>query len=50
MEHPNDFHKLLRQILSQEPRSLMCKEDIEQAVFEMDVFELVGDRHVVWMN
>ena len=47
MELPNDFHKILRQILSQEPKPLLSKEEIHFDRLSMKVMELVGD-YVVW--
>lgn len=50
MEHPKNFHKLLRQILSQEPKPLMSKEEIHFERLSMKVMQLVGDQWVVWLN
>jgi len=48
MEHPNEFQKLLRQIMSQECKPLFSKEIIDQSIREMEVFELVGDRWLIF--
>ena len=50
MEHPNDFHNILWQIMSQEPKPLLSEEDIELSIREMGVMELVGEKYVVWLN
>ena len=50
MEHPNDFHKILRQIMSQDPEPLMSEEEIHFDMLSMEVMELVGDSWVVWLN
>ena len=46
----NEFQKLLRQIMSQEPKLKLSEKDFVQLIQEMKVFELVGDIHVVWLN
>ena len=48
--HPNDFHKILRQVMSQEPKPTLSEEEIHFDVLAMDVIELVGGKYVVWMN
>ena len=51
MEHPDEFHKILQQIMSQECKPLMSEE--EEIHFEelaMEVMELVGGKYVVWLN
>jgi hypothetical protein len=50
MEHPNDFHKILRQITSQEPKPVLSEEEIHFDVLAMEVIELVGNKYVVWLN
>ena len=50
MEHPDEFIKLLRQIMSQIPLPKIEPEIIEQAVREFEVLQLVNDSFVVWMN
>ena len=50
MEHPNEFHKILQQIMSQEPQPLMSEEEIHFDQLAMEVMELVGDSYVVWLN
>ncbi len=50
MEHPNEFKKILRQILSQECKPLKSKEEIHFDHLAMEVMELVGDQWVVWVN
>ena len=46
----NEFKKVLRQIMDREPKPVFSKEEIDLSIREMDVFELVGDRYVVWLN
>ena len=50
MEHPNDFIELLRQVMSQECNPILSEEEIDLSIREMEAFELVGDRYVVWLN
>ena len=50
MEHPDEFIKILRQIMSQECKPLLSKEEIEQSIREIEAMELVGDSYVVWLN
>ncbi len=50
MEHPNDFHKILWQIMSQEPKPILSEEEIHFEELAMGVMELVGEKYVVWLN
>ena len=50
MEHPNEFQKILRQVMSQEPKPLLSEEEIHFDVLAMKVMELVGEKYVVWLN
>ncbi len=50
MKHPDEFRKLLQQIMSQECKPLMSKEEIHFDVLSMEVIELVGGRWIVWLN
>ncbi len=50
MEPSTEFSELLRQILSRACNPILSKEEIKQPIREMEVFELVGDRYVVWLN
>ena len=50
MEHPNEFHKILRQVMSQEPKPILSEEEIHFEVLSMDVMELVREKYVVWLN
>jgi hypothetical protein len=40
--HPDEFQKLLRQIMSQEPKPLLSEENIHFDILSMKVLELVG--------
>ena len=44
MEHPDEFIKLLQQIMSKECKPLMSEEEIHFDVLSMSVMEMVGDR------
>jgi len=50
MEHPDEFRKLLQQIMSEECKPLMSEEEIHFDQLAMGVMELVGDCFVVWFN
>ena len=50
MERPDEFQKLLRQVMSETPLPIIDPEIIAQTVREIEVLQLVGDRHVVWLN
>lgn len=50
MEDPNEFQKILRLMMTQEPRPILSEEEIHFDVLSMEVIELVGDKYVVWMN
>ncbi len=51
MEHtPDEFRKLLRQVMSQECKPLMSEEEIHFDVLAIEVMELVGEKYVVWLN
>jgi hypothetical protein len=50
MEHPKDFIKILRHIMSQEPKPQMSEEEIHFEVLAMKVIELVGEKYVVCLN
>ena len=55
MEHPKQFHKILQQIMSREPKPQMSEEEIHFDVLAMKVMQLVGDRWVtggwcVWID
>jgi len=50
MEDLDEFKKLLRQIMSKECKPLYSKEVIDQAAREIEVLQLVENRHVIWMN
>jgi hypothetical protein len=50
MEHPNDFQKLLWQVMSQEPKPIISEEEIHFEVLSMKVLELMGGKFVVWLN
>jgi hypothetical protein len=49
-KHPNDFHKIIRQIMSQEPKPVLSEEEIHFEELTMGVMELVGEKYVVWKN
>jgi hypothetical protein len=44
MEHPYEFHKILRQIMSQEPKPILSEEEIYFDELAMEVMKLGGDR------
>lgn len=44
MEHHKEFQKLLRQIMSQEPKPIFSEEEIHFDELSMKVMDLVGDR------
>jgi len=50
MEHPTEFIKLLRQVMSQECKPLMSEEEIHFDQLAMGVMELIGSKFVVWLN
>ncbi len=50
MDTHNQFHKILQQIMSREPKPQMSEEEIHFDVLAMKVMQLVGDRWVVWLN
>jgi hypothetical protein len=50
MDTPNQFHKMLQQIMSRPPKHNYTAAEIHFDVLAMEVLELVGDRWVVWMN
>ncbi|MCK4989316.1 MAG: hypothetical protein KAS29_02480 [Bacteroidales bacterium] len=50
MEHPDEFIKLLRQIMSQEPKPTSSKEEVHLDVLSIKVIEMVGEKYVVWLN
>jgi len=50
MEHPNEFHKILRQVMSQELKPILSEEEIHFDELAMEVIELVGGKYVVWLN
>ena len=50
MEHPDEFQKILRQVMSQECKPLMSEEDIHFDILSMEVVELVGGKWVLWLN
>ena len=41
MEHTEEFQKILRQIMSQEPKSTLSEEEIHFDELAMEVLELV---------
>jgi len=45
MEHPDEFIKLLRQIMNKDPEPLMSEEEIH---IDQLVMEMVGDYLVGW--
>jgi len=50
MNKSDKFHKILRQVMSQEPKPLLSEEEIHFDVLSMNVIELVGEKYVVWLN
>ena len=50
MEHPDEFRKLLKQVMNQTPLPKEDQELIARAVHEIEVLQLLGDRYVVWLN
>ena len=42
--HPNEFHKILRQVMSQEPKPLLSEEEIHFEMLSIKVLELVGEK------
>jgi len=50
MEHPDEFHKILQQIMSRKPKRLLSEKEIHFDVLAKKVMQLVGDRWVVWLN
>jgi hypothetical protein len=48
MKNPDEFCKLLEQIISKDPEPTMSPEEIHFDQLVMGVMELVGNRHVVW--
>ena len=50
MEDLSEFKKLLKEIMSQEPKPTLSEEEIHFDVLAMKVIELVGEKYVVWLN
>ena len=50
MEDPDEFKKLLQQIMSQNSTLLLGDKYLWQRIQEVEVIELVGERWMVWMN
>jgi len=50
MKDPNEFIERLRHVMSRECNPVLSKEEIDLSIREMEVFELAGDRYVVWLN
>ena len=48
MEDLPEFKKLLKEIMSQEPKPLMSEEEIHFEELAIGVLELVGEKYVVW--
>ena len=44
MDDLSEFKKMLRQIMSREPKPLMSEEDIKQSILEMEVLQRMGER------
>jgi len=45
-----EFRKLFHEIMSQPPKPTMSEEEIHFDVLAMRVIEIVGEKHVVWLN
>jgi len=44
MEHPKQFQKILRQVMSQEPKPFLSDKEIHFDVLAMEVIELLGEK------
>jgi hypothetical protein len=50
MEDLSKFKKLLKEIMSQEPKPTLSEEEIHFEELAIGVLELVGEKYVVWLN
>ncbi len=50
MEQPTDFIKLFQQIISRNPKSMTCKEEIHYFGLDKKWMKLGGNKWMVWLN
>jgi len=50
MDDLDKFMRLLKEIMDKDSVHYMSPEEIYYACLEIEVIELLGDNHVVWLN